>query len=58
MPPLWDAFLEDYGNEVFDWTLRFTLEAFWHYCQDGSRAVSEWQAQKRRSYMELVERRA
>ena len=39
---LWDAFLEDYGNEVFDWSLRFTLEAFWHYCQDGSRAVAKF----------------
>ena len=36
---LWDAFLEDYGNEIHDWAPRQLLEIFWYYCQDGSRAV-------------------
>ena len=43
MPTLWEAFLEDYANEIFNWSLRYTLEVFWHYCQDGSRAVAEFQ---------------
>lgn len=43
MVELWDAFLEDYANEVFDWSLRLTLETFWHYCQDGSEAVAGFQ---------------
>jgi len=25
---LWDAFLEDYGNEIHDWTPRQLLEIF------------------------------
>ena len=36
---LWDAFLEDYGNEIFNWSIRRTLELFWHYCQDGPKSV-------------------
>ena len=47
MPTLWDAFLEDYANEIFDWTLRFTLEVFWHYCQDGSKGVVEFLKDRR-----------
>jgi len=43
---LWDAFLEDYGNEIHDWTPRQLLEIFWHYCQDGSKAVHEFLASK------------
>ena len=43
---LWDAFLEDYGNEIHDRTLRQLLEIFWHYCQDGSKAVHEFLASK------------
>lgn len=39
---LWDAFLEDYGDEVFDWSLRLILELFWEYSQDGSKAVAEF----------------
>ncbi len=39
---LWDAFLEDYERDTWDWTLRFTLEAFWYYCQDGSGAVDRF----------------
>ena len=42
LPTLWDAFLEDYAAEIFNWSLRFTLEVFWHYCQDGSQAVHEF----------------
>lgn len=42
MTLLWEAFLEDYADEVFDWSLRFTLEIFWHYCQDGNKAVYEF----------------
>jgi len=42
MPTLWDAFLEDYANEVFNWSLRWTLEIFWHYCQDGKTSVKEY----------------
>ena len=37
MPTLWEAFIEDYHTQLVDWSLKFTLEAFWHYCQDGSR---------------------
>ena len=33
---LWDAFIEDYGNEIHGWSLRTILRLFWHYCQDGS----------------------
>ena len=40
---LWDAFLEDFNQEVWDWSLRQTLEAFWNYCDDGNKGVSEWQ---------------
>lgn len=43
MPTLWDAFLEDYDQEIWDWSLRQTLEAFWHYCQNGNLAVMKWQ---------------
>lgn len=39
---LWNVFLEDYADEVFDWSLRSMLEIFWHYCQDGSRAVHKF----------------
>ena len=39
---LWNAFLEDYANEIFNWSLRQTLEIFWHYCQDGNKAVYEF----------------
>jgi len=39
---LWDAFLEDYKDEIFDWSPRQLLEIFWHYCQDGSKAVYEF----------------
>lgn len=37
MPTLWEAFIEDYMQYLHKWTLIFTLEAFWHYCQDGSK---------------------
>ena len=39
---LWDAFLEDYRDEIFNWSPRQLLEIFWHYCQDGNRAVYEF----------------
>lgn len=42
MATLWDAFLEDYKDEIIDWPLRFTLETFWYYCQDGDRKVAEF----------------
>lgn len=45
---LWDAFLEDYNQEIWDWTLRETLETFWHYCQGGNKSVHELQIQKHR----------
>ncbi len=42
MPTLWDAFLEDYAIQIHDWSLRFTLEAFWHYCQNGMKEVDKF----------------
>jgi hypothetical protein len=42
MPHLWDAFLEDYYEEIWDWSLRLTLEIFWHYCQDGQKGVHKF----------------
>ncbi len=39
---LWDAFIEDYADEIHGWSLRLTLEIFWHFCQDGTRAVKEF----------------
>ena len=42
MPTLWDAFLEDYTPQIHNWSLRFTLEAFWYYCQDGSKEVDKF----------------
>lgn len=38
---LWDAFLEDYGNEIHDWSPRVMLELFWEFCQDGNKAVAK-----------------
>lgn len=43
MPELWDAFIQDYGNEIFDWPLRRILKLFWYYCQDGCKAVEKYQ---------------
>ena len=42
MMELWDAFIEDYGNEIHGWSTRLLLEIFWHYCQDGNRAVKSF----------------
>lgn len=39
---LWEAFIEDYKEELPNWPLRFTLIAFWRYCQDGSREVEKF----------------
>ncbi|MCK4825134.1 hypothetical protein KA005_55815 [bacterium] len=46
MPTLWEAFIEDYKEWLSNWSLRFTLEAFWHYCQDGSKQCDEFLKQK------------
>ncbi|MCK5639851.1 MAG: hypothetical protein KAJ19_03610 [Gammaproteobacteria bacterium] len=40
MRTVWDAFLEDYAEEIFNWPIRVTLEAFWHYCRDGNKGVT------------------
>ena len=42
MGTYWDNFLKEYANEIFDWSLRFTLEVFWEYCQGGSKGVAEF----------------
>jgi hypothetical protein len=52
MAEIWNAFLEDYRDEVFDWSLRLTLEVFWEYCQDGNKAVAEF---FRRRNLKLVQ---
>lgn len=39
MAEIWDVFIQDYANEIFDWSTRELLEIFWHYCQDGDKAV-------------------
>jgi hypothetical protein len=36
---LWDAFLEDFDHEIWDWSIRLTLELFWYYSQDGQECV-------------------
>jgi len=41
MPSVWNAFIEDYKDHLHEWSLKFTLEAFWHYCQGGSRECNE-----------------
>ena len=30
---LWDAFLGDYKEQVWKWTLREALIVFWYYCR-------------------------
>ena len=42
MPTLWEAFIEDYADEIHNWSTRLLLEIFWHYNEDGSRAVAEF----------------
>ena len=42
MPTLWEAFIEDYKEWLPNWSLRLTLEAFWHYCQNGSKECDEF----------------
>ena len=44
MPTIWDAFLEDYKEQIPDWSIRYLLEAFWHYNQDGSKTCDEFLA--------------
>ena len=46
MAELWNAFIEDYGNEIHDWTLRLILELFWYYCEDGKFGVQSCINQK------------
>lgn len=36
---LWNAFLEDYNDNIQYWSLQKILRLFWYYCQDGRRAV-------------------
>lgn len=50
---LWNAFLEDFDHEIWDWTLRETLEAFWHYCQDGNKSVVEWRKTRKNQSIQL-----
>ena len=38
MPTLWDDFVENYKDELPNWSLLFTLEAFWHFCYSGDKA--------------------
>ena len=45
---VWDAFIKDYGENFFGWSLRFILEAFWHFSQDGSHACDEFLKTDRR----------
>ncbi len=55
MALLWNAFLEDFDQEIWDWTLRETLEAFWYYCENGPEAVAEWA--KRRTAIEWAKQK-
>lgn len=32
---LWEAFIEDYYDEIQSWPLDLTLELFWTYCNGG-----------------------
>ena len=32
---LWDAFIEDYGDELHDCSLRKALQLFYHFCKGG-----------------------
>ena len=41
---LWDAYLDDYKNEIFDWSPRMMLKTFCYYCDDGIRGVNRMQA--------------
>ena len=42
---LCDDFLEDYKNEIFDWTPKFMLKAFVYYCDDGTKGVDRMKAE-------------
>jgi len=46
MPEIWDAFIQDYTDEILGWPLRKTLKLFWYYCQDGCRAVNKCQQEE------------
>ena len=43
MALIWDAFLEDYEDEIENssWDLREILRVFWHYSQDGKKGVDK-----------------
>lgn len=43
MTLIWDAFLEDYEDEIENssWDLREILRVFWHYSQDGKKGVDK-----------------
>ena len=56
MAQLWDAFIQDYQNEIFDWSTRETLEIFWYYCQDGSKAVFKLLKENRKLRDKKIER--
>ena len=56
MAQLWDAFIQDYQNEIFDWSTRETLEIFWYYCQDGSKAVFKLLKENRKLRDKEIER--
>ena len=48
MAELWIAFIEDYKDQyVYAWSLEFTLEAFWHYCQDGKKECDAFLERRR-----------
>jgi len=47
MDKLWDTFLDDYENEIFDWSPRIMLKTFWYYCDDGTRGVDRMKAKLR-----------
>lgn len=50
MALIWDAFLEDYEEEidVSLWSKRDTLEVFWHYSQGERKEVEKLILEKRK----------
>jgi len=45
---LWEAFIEDYADEIHSWSMRRVLKIFWHYCEDGSKSVDDLFKMERR----------
>ncbi len=39
---IWERFIEIYRDKLFNWSLRYTLEIFWHFCQGGEEAVDSF----------------